>query len=60
MVTVIGFIAMVVFIIGAVVAWVDKSVSSADRTMFILLFIGLACFAASAGYRVFHPDGRWL
>jgi hypothetical protein len=55
-----GFIAMVVFIIGAVVAWVDKSVASDLRTMFILLFIGLACFSASAGWRTFHPDGgRW-
>jgi O-antigen ligase len=54
-----GFIAMVAFIIGAVVAWVDKSVSSADRTMFILLFIGLACFAGSVGWRTFHPEGRW-
>jgi len=54
-----GFAAMVLFIIGAVVAWVDKSLSSDLRTLFILLFIGLACFAASAGWRVFHPEGRW-
>jgi hypothetical protein len=54
-----GFIAMVIFIIGAVVAWVSKSVSGADRTMFILLFIGLACFAASAGWRTFHSEGPW-
>lgn len=53
-----GFAAMVLFIIGAVVSWVSKSVSSADRTLFIILFIGLACFAASAGWRTFHPEGH--
>ena len=51
-----ALIALVVFIIGAVVAWVDKTISVAH--LFAILFIGLAFVAGHLLYRG-RADG-WL
>ena len=50
-------IAMVIFIIGTILGWVDKTISLSH-----LLAIGLAGLAFLAGhfiFRVFNAEGRW-
>jgi nucleoside permease NupC len=50
-------IAMVVFIIGAVVGWVDKTISLSH--LLVIMFAGLAFLAGHFIFRVFNSDGRW-
>lgn len=49
--------ALVFFIITAVVAWVDKSISVPH--LIALLAVGCAFIAGHLAFRVWGPDGRW-
>jgi len=51
-----ALVAMVIFIIGAVVAWVDKSISVAH--LLCIMFVGLAFVAGHLLYRG-HANGGW-
>jgi len=50
-------IAMVVFIIAAVVGWVDKTISLAH--LIAIIAVGLAFVAAHFAFRLWRPDSHW-
>jgi hypothetical protein len=50
-------IAGIVFIIAAVVALIEKSVSTPH--LFVFLFIGMAFVCGHLAFRVWTPAGRW-
>jgi hypothetical protein len=49
-------IAGVIFIIGAVVGWVDKTISIPH--LLVIGFVGFAFLAGHLALRVWAPDGR--
>jgi hypothetical protein len=57
-VTVLAVIAGVIFIIAAIVGWVDKTISVAH--LIAILAVGLVFIAGHLAFRVWAPDGqRW-
>jgi hypothetical protein len=53
-----AIVAMIIFIIGAILGWVDKTIS--DPHLIAIGFAGLAFLAAHLAFRVWGPDGsRW-
>jgi hypothetical protein len=52
-----AIVALVFFIITAVVAWVDKTVTVSH--LIALLAIGLAFIAGHLAFRVWGPNGHW-
>jgi hypothetical protein len=49
-------VAGVVFIIAAILGWVDKTISTAH--LLAVIAVGLAFVAAHLAFRVWAPDGR--
>jgi hypothetical protein len=49
-------IAGVIFLIAAILGWVDKTISV--QHLLSVGFVGLVFFAAWAAFRVWAPDGR--
>jgi hypothetical protein len=49
--------AFVIFVITAVVGWVDKTITPLH--LIALACVGLACLALHLAFRVWGPDGRW-
>jgi Na+/phosphate symporter len=54
---VLAIVAMVIFVIGAVVGWVDKSISLPH--LLVIMFVGLAFLACHLIARVYNNAGRW-
>lgn len=51
-----AIVAFVVFVIGAVVAWVDKTISTAH--LLAIAFIGLAFLALHLSFRLYNSASR--
>jgi hypothetical protein len=49
-------VAMIVFIVAAILGWVDKTIS--DPHLLAIGFVGLAFLAAHLAFRLWAPDGR--
>jgi hypothetical protein len=49
-------IAGVIFIVAAIVGWVDKTISLAH--LLAILAVGLVFIAGHLAFRVWAPDGR--
>ena len=50
-------IAGVIFIIAAIVGWVDKTISLAH--LLAIVAVGLVFIAGHLAFRVWGPTGRW-
>ena len=51
-----AIIAGVIFIVGAIVGWTDKTISLAH--LLAIMFVGLVFVAGHLAFRVWAPDGR--
>lgn len=51
-----AIIAGVIFIIAAIVGWVDKTISTAH--LLSIIAVGLVFIAGHLAFRVWAPDGR--
>jgi hypothetical protein len=49
--------AGVIFIVGAILGWTDKTISVPH--LLALAFAGLAFLAGHLAFRVWGPSGRW-
>ena len=49
-------LAMVVFVIGAVVGWVDKSISVPH--LLVIMFIGMALLACHLAFRLYNAGSH--
>ena len=49
-------IAGLIFVIGAVVGWIDKTISV--QHLLVIGFVGLVFLAGHLAFRLYAPDGR--